>query len=179
MTARPDLFHDLVATFEAAAAPRLPLDEWVSQHRVIVTGARRGKWNPKNAPMALEPMRALSSDDVRAVVVISPSQLLKTELAVNAACWTSDYGDDCLFYEPDQPPSRKNACRPGAAIAGRDGATSAGWRRFRVQPRRPEEARSPARDPTAWPRCDHRPEPTNENRPGGLHRQGRDHRRAG
>ena len=29
--------------------------------------------------------------------------LLKTELAINAALHAVDYGDDCLFYEPDQP----------------------------------------------------------------------------
>ena len=123
MTVRQlDFWPRVVGAHAAVSAPRLALDEWASLHRVIVTGARRGKWNPKNAPMAIEPMRALSSDDVRVVIVISPSQLLKTELAVNTACWTSDYGDDCLFYEPDQPLLEKmlaDRVRPSLVAMGR------------------------------------------------------------
>ena len=52
MTARPDLWRDLAATFEAAAAPRLPLDEWAAKYRRVVGGPRPGPWNPKNAPMS-------------------------------------------------------------------------------------------------------------------------------
>ena len=114
MKPQPDLWHDLAAAFEAAASPRLPLDEWAAKYRRVAPPSPfAGRWDHRNAPMSLEPMRALSSDDVRAVVVITPSQILKTELAVNAACWASDYGDDCLFFEPDQPLLKKKYLRTG------------------------------------------------------------------
>ena len=102
MTTRPDIWRDLAATFEAAAAPRLPLDEWAAKYRRVVGGPRPGPWNPKNAPMSLEPMRALSDRRVEIVTVVSPAQLMKSELAINCAIWTAASGEDVLFYEPDR-----------------------------------------------------------------------------
>ncbi len=102
MTARPDLWHDLAAAFEAAAAPRLALDEWAAKYRRVVGGPFPGPWNPKNAPMSLEPMRALSDRRVGMVTVASPAQLMKSELCINAAVGTAAYGEDVLFYEPDR-----------------------------------------------------------------------------
>ena len=98
--AQPDLFDE---TFLAVSAPRLTLDRWAVERRIVVGGARPGPWNPRYAPMSLEPMRAASDERVRTVVVVAPSQLLKTEFVINAALRGVDYGDDCLFYEPDQP----------------------------------------------------------------------------
>ena len=102
MTARPDLWRALAATFEAAAAPRLPLDEWAAKYRRVIGGPRPGPWNPRNAPMSIEPMRALSDRRVEIVTVVSPAQLMKSELAINAAIWTAASGEDVLFYEPDR-----------------------------------------------------------------------------
>ena len=51
--------------------------------------------------MATEPMRAVSTDDIRRVVVVAPTQLMKTEFAINAALYFPWYGDDALFVEPD------------------------------------------------------------------------------
>ena len=97
---QPDLFDE---TFLAVSAPRLPLDRWAEERRIVVGGARPGPWNPRYAPMALEPMRAVTDERVRVVALVAPSQLLKTELAINSALQAVDYGDDCLFYEPDLP----------------------------------------------------------------------------
>ena len=60
-----------------------------------------GRWDPRNAPMSVEPMRAMSDGRVRVVCVVSPAQLMKTEFAINAALWTVWYGEDVLFFEPD------------------------------------------------------------------------------
>ena len=102
MTARPDLWHDLAAAFEAAAAPRLPLDEWAAKYRRVVGGAHSGLWNNRTVPMAVEPMRAVSDHRVQQVTLCTPAQLMKSELAINVAIWTAAYGDDVLFYEPDR-----------------------------------------------------------------------------
>ena len=51
--------------------------------------------------MAVEPMRAVSTDGVSRVIVVAPTQLLKTEFAVNVALWVAFYGEDVLFVEPD------------------------------------------------------------------------------
>jgi len=89
--------------FLDAATPRLALDEWAERHRIVVGETPfPGPWNPANAPMALEPMRAVTDDRVRTVVVVTPSQLMKSEFAVNCACYAAFYGDTCLFYEPER-----------------------------------------------------------------------------
>ena len=95
-------WRDLAAIWQAAAAPRLPLDEWAAKHRRVVGGPRPGPWNPRNAPMAIEPMRALSDRRVEIVGVVSPAQLMKSELAINGAIGTAAHGEDVLFYEPDR-----------------------------------------------------------------------------
>ena len=103
MIARPELWHrDLAATFEAAASPRLPLDEWAAKYRRIVGGPRPGLRNPANAPMSLEPMRAVSDRRVSQVTICAPAQLLKSEFAITCAVKTAADGDDVLFYEPDR-----------------------------------------------------------------------------
>ena len=94
---QPELF----GAFYDGSAPRLPMDEWVARHRVVVGGAFAGPWDPRRAPMSIEPMRAMSDDRVRIVCVVAPAQLMKTEFAINCAIWAAWYGDDVLFFEPE------------------------------------------------------------------------------
>ena len=47
-------------------------------------------------------MRALSDRRVEIVTVVSPAQLMKSELAINGAIGTAASGEDVLFYEPDR-----------------------------------------------------------------------------
>ena len=103
MTAHAEVWRDLAAVFAAAASPRLPMDEWVAKYRRVVGGPRPGPWNPANAPMSLEPMRAVSDRRVAQVTICAPAQLLKSEFAINCAVKTAADGDDVLFYEPDLP----------------------------------------------------------------------------
>ena len=76
MTARPDLWHDLIGqTWAAAVAPRLPLDEWAAKYRIVTQGARQGRWRPTTVPMVVEPMRAASDRRVSQITVVAPAQL--------------------------------------------------------------------------------------------------------
>ena len=100
---KPDTWADAVDAFESAVSPRLPLDEWVAKHRVVIGGPRPGPWKPWNAPMALEPMQAVSRRSINQVTLVAPAQLLKSEFAINVAIWTAACGSDVLFYEPDLP----------------------------------------------------------------------------
>ena len=98
-----ELWGDVAHAFETAAAPRLPLDQWVQKRRQVIGGPRPGKWNSANAPFSGEPMRAISERWVQRVSLVAPTQLLKSEFAINIAIWTAEYGNDVLFYEPDLP----------------------------------------------------------------------------
>ena len=48
-------------------------------------------------------MLACSTPGITRVTVVAPSQLMKSELAINIACYIAMHGDDVLFYEPDLP----------------------------------------------------------------------------
>ena len=87
--------------FLRAFAPPPPLDEWARRHRIVVGGARPGPWQDANAPMALEPMRAISDPAVEMVSISSPVQLLKSEYVVNVALYAMWSSDAVLYYQPD------------------------------------------------------------------------------
>ena len=89
---------EIIAT---AFAPKPSLDVWCAKRRMIVGGARPGRWNPDNAPCALEPMRAYTDDGVEEIALVSPAQLLKSEMVVSCALYSMVHGDPALFYEPD------------------------------------------------------------------------------
>lgn len=63
--------------------PRLPVDEWSEQHRVIVVGAEPGPWRNPRTPYLVEPMRCLTDHRVRDVVLMAASQVGKTEVGIN------------------------------------------------------------------------------------------------
>ena len=104
-----DRFAEVPALHEFGPRSRPPpgLADWVLEHRVIVGGPSPGPWRHANAPAAVEPMRAFSDRDVEMVTVMSPTQLFKSELAVNAVVYSVAAGRDVLFYEPDLPLLRK------------------------------------------------------------------------
>lgn len=94
-------FSDYRAMMDERGSRAPPLDEWVSRHRVIIGGAHPGRWDWENARASLEPMRAFSDREVRRLVVVAPTQLMKSELAVSCAVYEAHHGSDVLFYEPD------------------------------------------------------------------------------
>ena len=67
--------------------PNYRLDEWADEHRRLSseTSAEAGQWRTSRAPFMREPMQAISDRRTREVVVMSSSQVGKTELLLNAA----------------------------------------------------------------------------------------------
>ena len=98
---RSDTWRDIQATWEATVAPRLPLDEWAAKYRRVIGGPFEGQWNHRNAPMSLEPMRAVSDRRVTQISLMACAQLMKSEFCINAALWAAAYGDPVLFWEPE------------------------------------------------------------------------------
>ena len=96
-----------IPAFGPQARPPHGLADWVAKHRVIVGGPSPGPWRHVNAPAALEPMRAFSARGVEQVTVMTPTQLFKSELAVNAVVYSVALGRDTLFFEPDLPLLRR------------------------------------------------------------------------
>lgn len=107
--------------FLDAALPRLPLDEWAPRYRIVTEGAHVGRWSPRRGLFAIEPMRAVSSDDVRRVILVAPTQLVKSDFVVTAALYFAYYGDSSLFVEPDKDLVSsffRERIRPGAMALG-------------------------------------------------------------
>ena len=67
--------------------PNYKLDEWADENRRLSseTSAEAGQWRTSRAPFMREPMQAISDRRTREVVVMSSSQVGKTELLLNAA----------------------------------------------------------------------------------------------
>ena len=98
-----------------------PLDEWVESRRIIVGGARPGPWDPRNARASVEPMRAFSDRSVRRITIVAPTQLMKSEYAVNVAVYDAFHGHDVLFYEPAEDLLRAfvgDRIRPALRVLG-------------------------------------------------------------
>ena len=87
---------------ETLSSQMKPLDQWAVDHRHVEGGPKPGPWNFDNAPMALEPMRAVSDREVREVTLCTPAQLMKSEFCINVALWSAYYARDVLLYEPDR-----------------------------------------------------------------------------
>ena len=97
-----DLWERGANAFAKVSVHKLDLLDWAAKHRIVVKGPMKGPWRHFNAPMAMEPMATVSRRDVEQITIMSPAQLLKSEFVINVASWVATYGDDVLFYEPDQ-----------------------------------------------------------------------------
>lgn len=83
----PDGFADPWALTASAAGGALPptritVADWATNNR-YVGGARAGMWNHDTGPYLVEPMLALTDDDVSDVIVPGPGQCGKTLIAEN------------------------------------------------------------------------------------------------
>ena len=112
-TAQAEVWRDLAGVFESAAAPRLPLDEWAAKYRRVVGGPRPGPWNPANAPMSLEPMRAVSDRRVAQVTICAPAQLLKSEFCINCAVKGEYWGAPACTLRGSLPATGDSCTRAG------------------------------------------------------------------
>lgn len=74
---------------------RITVDEWADRHRMVVSRAspRPGPWETDFVPYMREPMRCFTDPGVREIVVMTSTQIGKTELILN-----------CLGYSVDVDP---------------------------------------------------------------------------
>jgi phage terminase large subunit GpA-like protein len=67
--------------------PKLNLIEWADQYRRVAAGtsASPGRWKTSAQPCAYGPMSAITDDDTHTISVMAGTQVVKTELLINAA----------------------------------------------------------------------------------------------
>ena len=102
----PSGFQAFIDAFSEGLAPdpELWLDEWSENHVDLPKeiAAEHGKYNPDRTVGAREILRWLSpGDPCQRVVVVGPSQFLKTQVALNAICgWIDAAPANILALEP-------------------------------------------------------------------------------
>lgn len=66
--------------------PKLSVSEWADAERVLSpeSAAEPGRWNTDRNPIARGVMDSIHEDGVREIIIMSSSQLLKTEVLLNA-----------------------------------------------------------------------------------------------
>ncbi|GGC70720.1 phage terminase large subunit family protein [Chelatococcus reniformis] len=100
----------LVTRLRAARAalkppPDLDLVEWADEFRHIASknSATPGKWKTSSQPCAFGPMRAVTDPEVHTVTVMAATQVVKSELALNAAFYFIHQDPSpILFVQPSQ-----------------------------------------------------------------------------
>lgn len=120
-----NLADGYTAVLRAAAAaarpdPALKLDEWSEQHMVLSRGnARPGPYRLAYTPMARRILQCLSpGDPCKRVVVRGASQMLKTQIAINAiGGWIHMAPANILALEPTDKLAKRLSARIGKAIA--------------------------------------------------------------
>lgn len=66
--------------------PEMTLIEWANTFRYLPkSSAESGKWRSERMFCALEPMQAVTDPNIRRITIMSPTQLMKTELLLNTA----------------------------------------------------------------------------------------------
>lgn len=71
---------------------RMTVDEWADRHRMVVSRAspRPGPWETDFVPYMREPMRCFTDPEVREIVMMTSTQIGKTELILNCLGYTVD-----------------------------------------------------------------------------------------
>lgn len=80
--------------FDASWRPRekITVDEWADRYRMVVSRAspRPGPWETDFVPYMREPMRCFTDPEVREIVMMTSTQIGKTELILNCVGYTVD-----------------------------------------------------------------------------------------
>ncbi len=85
--------------------PRLNIVEWANQFRRVAakTSASPGQWKTDSQPVSYGPMLAVTEKDTHTVTVMAATQVLKTELLLNTACYCVHQDPSAiLFIQPTQ-----------------------------------------------------------------------------
>ena len=99
----------LTKQYQAGQKPPedLAVDEWADEHRYI-SAAKQEKWHTDRMEVARGPMQAITESGVRTITVMCSTQLMKTELILNAVGYFVDQ-DPCpiLVVQPKDDLARK------------------------------------------------------------------------
>lgn len=120
--ALPDADREIRAAFVRALQPdpELWIDEWSEQHVTLPKGAAfEGPYRLAHTPYARRPLRALSpGDPTRRVIAMVASQLMKTQVFINAAlAWIDCAPGNILALEPTDGLAKRLSSRISEAIA--------------------------------------------------------------
>jgi phage terminase large subunit GpA-like protein len=69
-----------------APPPNITISQWADTYRYLPTegAAKPGRWDTSRAEFQREPMDVITHPDVQKIVIVGPSQLLKSEILLNA-----------------------------------------------------------------------------------------------
>lgn len=89
--------------------PDLTLSQWADKYRILPPDAPKpGPWRTSEAEFQREPMDAVTDPDVRRVTVMGASQVMKSEILLNAIGY-------CIHYDPSAimlvQPDNENAAK--------------------------------------------------------------------
>ncbi|MCI7108043.1 MAG: phage terminase large subunit family protein [Agathobacter sp.] len=99
------IFQRVAKTMEPP--PQLSISEWADQYRVLSKGlsAEAGKWNTNRLPYQKEIMDSMSDMNVSKTVVMSSSQVGKTEIILNViGYYIAEDPSTILVVQPNKKP---------------------------------------------------------------------------
>lgn len=78
----------------------LTVDQWADKYRMLDGGlaAEAGKWRTARTPYMREPMQAFTDSRIEEIVVVSPSQVGKSELELNCINYIIDQDPGTILY---------------------------------------------------------------------------------
>lgn len=103
--------------------PKLTVSEWADQYRVLSKGlsAESGQWNTDRMPYQREIMDAISDMNVSKVVVMSSSQVGKTEIVLNViGYYITEDPATILIVQPNKKPMAEDFSKHRFAYMIRD-----------------------------------------------------------
>lgn len=103
--------------------PKLTVSEWADQYRVLSEGlsSEAGKWSTDRMPYQREIMDAMSDLDVPEVVVMSSSQIGKTEIILNViGYFIAEDPSTILVVQPNKRPMAEDFSKHRFAYMIRD-----------------------------------------------------------
>ena len=94
-----------VASRSLKPKPKLSLVEWADTYRRLSqeSSASPGRWRTISTPYMIEPMNAISNDNIRKVVLMISSQLGKSEFLLNLMGYFAHQSPSpCLYISPTE-----------------------------------------------------------------------------
>lgn len=91
------LFKELADVIEIP--PELNLVEWANKYRFLPSNsAESGKFRSERMLVAVEPMLAVTDENIREITLMCPTQMLKTELLLNTAFYFTHHDPSPIIF---------------------------------------------------------------------------------